>query len=66
MASNLSSIHLNEADRVFLEILNRQLADEEITLKGYYIKKEAILAPYLQQRPHDGKHLVVLNKQYPM
>ena len=52
-----SSSQLNETDLAYLEVLSRQLANEEITLKGFNIKKEAILARYHHQQKQEGKIL---------
>ena len=66
-ASSLSSIEmktssssqLNETDLAYLEVLTRQLANEEITLKGFNIKKEAILARYHQHQKQEGKIWII-------
>ena len=56
-------LELSEDDKSHLDILKQQLLDEEITEKGFHIKREKLLKGYVRRYVVNGGRLQDLVKQ---
>lgn len=46
---DVAKLNMSQTDLQFFRVLEQQLADEEITLKGYRVKKTALVQPYVRR-----------------